>query len=208
MNILTIGTEYSGCMKLHGCGIKCADLFEDVMKEKFSDKINKIVSLRGFDCTSEKISDEIESITKNEGKIIIFYSGHGNHLFMDLNYIEYWDTPNGIIDQIKIAKMLNKISEDSRVLFFSESCSSEHLINKIVMKKHYLSIGACHDEEDAIITSDGGLFTMALIETIRESSDDCKIIDFVNILNDKRVEVESFSIRLSHEKLFDEKMWL
>ena len=192
-------------MNLYGCGIKSANIFESTIKEKLGNKLNKIISLRGFDCSSENIIKSIQEIIKDCNKAIIYIFCHGDHRITNNHMIEYWEPPSGQhIDQIKIAGYFNELSNNSMVILFSESCSSEHLINKIAMKKRYLSIGSTQDNEDSIVTCDGGLFSLALIETIKEINHNCNINDFINHLMTKSVEIEHFSPLYSDKEILDE----
>lgn len=206
MNLLTIGTEYTGSLQLYGCGIKSANLFENIMKEKFTEKLENIISLRGNECTCDKIMDSIKLLIENKKKTVIFYCGHGNRCNINSHFIEYWDTISGPIDQIKMAKMLNNIPEDNIVILFSESCSSEHMINPIVMKKRYLYVGATQDYESAIITCDGGLFSMALVETLNEIDIECNIEEFISKLMETKIDAEHFSVQMSDVNILNEKL--
>lgn len=207
MNLLTIGTEYSGRLNLYGCGITSANKFEQAIKEKIGPKIDTIISLRGNQCSANNIKSSIHKLLSNGNKTIIYYSGHGNHRRVKEKYIEYWDTPSGQLDQISIGNMLNEVSSNSFVILFSESCSSEHMINPIAMKKHYVSIGATMDYQDAMMTCDGGLLAIASIEVFSVISNDCKVKEFVKSLMDKGITVENFSILFSSNHLMDEKMF-
>lgn len=207
MNLLTIGTEYGGSKHLYGCGITSANIFEAEMKRKLSNKITKCISLRGKTCTTNAIISAIKSLISNGKKTIIYYSGHGNHRMTKDGFIEYWDTPSGPIDQIKIGNILSDIHADSFAIVISESCSSEHMVNLVAMKKRFVSIGATLDHQDAIITCDGGLFTMALVETLKSLDDDFKVSEFISSLFTRTIDVEQFSVRYSDNDLLEETMF-
>lgn len=207
MNLLTIGAEYNGNMRLFGCGITSANLFEHQIKEKFGDKISNCISLRGTNCTSSNIISTIKTLIANKKKTIIYYAGHGDHHMVNKGYIEYWNTPSGRVDQINLGNILSEISDDSFVILLSESCSSAHMINPDAMKKHFVSIGATQDHEDAIITCDGGLFSIAVVETLKSLELDFTVQDFISSLSTRMIEVEHFSVKYSDGFLLSEIMF-
>lgn len=207
MNLLTVGAEYKGSMGLFGCGVYSANLVESKIKEKFGDKIVNCVSLRGENCTSSNIISSIKELISNKRKTIIYYAGHGDHHMVDKKYIEYWNTPSGQVDQIKLGNILSEISDNSFVVLLSESCSSEHMINPTAMKKHFISIGATQDYEDAMMTCDGGLFSVALIETLKSLEENFTVSEFISSLSTRMIEVEHFSVRYSDGFLLSEIMF-
>ena len=175
MNLLTIGAEYSNQNTLYGNGIKSADLFEEALMSKF--KIDKKISLRGNECTAFNIKNAFHSLI-NSQKLIIYYAGHGDHFWSHEKNIEYWNTTSGNIDQVQIALSLNEFNINSFIVLFSESFSSEHMVNKFFIERKYVSFGATRDAEDAIMTSDGGLFSLAVIDTINNIDKDCNVENF------------------------------
>jgi hypothetical protein len=205
LKILTIGAEYKGSKNIYGCGIKSADMFESEILSKFEDRIKTNVSLRGFDCTSNNIISEIIKITSNlkNEKVIIYYTGHGN-----INGIyEYWDTSSGHVCQIKLAKIFNELPDCSSVVVFSDSCDSAHNINKLLMKKSYVTIGATRERQDANMSCDGGIFTQCLIKTLQNINSDCTVNEFWEKLNSYDVTVEEFTLACSDDNMLTSIMF-
>ena len=207
MNLLTIGIEYSGSMHLSGCGIKSANIFEEAIKEKMGDNLEMVISLRGKECTAQTIISSIKHITSNGKRTIIYICSHGDHRFTKDYMLEYWNTASGCLDQIQIGNLLNDALDTSFVILFSESCSSEHMINHDVIKKRYVSIGATQDREDAMLTCDGGLLAMTSIDIIKTIPNDCKISDFTKLLLASGVTVEHFAVAYSDEGILEEIMF-
>lgn len=208
MRLLTIGVEYKGRLQLFGCGITSANLFESKileMSNKFEHKITHNVRLRGLECTKSQISNEIHNIFKdlNDEKVIIYYSGHGDHI----SGIEYWQLPDGHLDQKNIATLVNEIEDNSVVYLFSESCSSEHMCNTHLATKKYVSIGATQDYEDAIMTCDGGVMTMNILNILSSKSENFTLRNLWDSMLNENVEIEHFSIRYSDEHLLDETLF-
>lgn len=205
MRLLTIGAEYKGSMALFGCGITSANVFEDQILKTLSDKPSVHLRLRGHECNQKNIISYFTQILNDldNEKVIIYYAGHGDRA----GGKEFWHTVAGNIDQQRIARMINEIEDDSLVYLFSESCSSEHMCNIKLAKKNYISIGATLDHEDAIITSDGGVMTCTIINILKEIHIDFTLRDFWHKMMLSGVTIEHFSLRYSHEKFLDEKMF-
>lgn len=199
LRLLTIGAEYNGSKNIYGCGITSANLFESEIISKFGNRISTTVSLRGTKCTANNIISEITKIIselKNE-KVIIYYTGHGNIS----GKLEYWDTPAGQVGQIKLAKIFNTLPDCSSVLVFSDSCDSAHNINKLLMKKSYVTIGATKEREDASMSCDGGVLTQFLIKTLQDIHLDCTVDDFWKHLLSYGVTIEHFTLAYSSDKM-------
>ena len=202
ITVLTIGPEYRGGMYLYHSAEKSADLFEKVISSKFP---CNMIKLRGSNSTSANIIKTISSLSKlSENdceRIIIYYSGHGNHI----GNKEYWDTASGTVDQIKISELLNMLKP--LVLVISDSCSSEHMINSHFIIHPYVSIGATLDYQDAMMTCDGGLFTIELCKIIDEIDVNFTFQELINKVIENRIDVETFSIRYSSSELLLEKFY-
>lgn len=185
-------------MTLYGCGITSANVFDDRLTSIYEDKITKHIKLRGLECNEHNILDAFHEILKdlNNEHVIIYYSGHGDHSCSK----EYWQTSGGIIDQIRIATLVNEVQDDSCVFIFSESCSSEHMCNTKVAKHNYVSIGATQDYEDAIITCDGGVMTCVISEIFKTLETSITIDKLWNAMLESGVDIEHFSLRYSDEK--------
>lgn len=159
-HLLTIGVEYTGHNHIYGCAIRSADLFEHCISSKIN--LECKISLRGYEANLNKITDTIlKLMQEDDGKLIIYYAGHGNHI----GNLEHWQTNSGNLNQVKLANLLNK-SKGIETIVISESCSSEHMINAQVIRKDYMYYGATQDYEDALISSDGGIFTLELVSII------------------------------------------
>lgn len=199
--LLTIGAEYSGSMYLYHNAEKSADLFESAI----TSKINcTSIKLRGKDANSINIVNSIHNLSTRSDleRIIIYYSGHGNHC----GNKEHWQTSCGNIDQIKMATLVNELNP--LVVVVSESCSSEHMINTKFAKHPYISIGATLDYQDAILTGDGGLFTLKIVESINELHNKSTFNDLMINLMNKKVEIETFSFISSHSDLLNKLIFV
>lgn len=208
MRLLTIGVEYTGRLQLFGCGITSANLFESKIIElanKFGQQITHNCRLRGLECTRSRISKEMHEIFRDlhHEKVIIYYSGHGDHMAG----LEFWQLPDGRIDQKNIATLVNEIEDNSLVYIFSESCSSEHMCNTHIATRKYVSIGATQDYEDAIMTCDGGVMTMNIVKIISSKSENFTLRSLWESMLESGVEIEHFSIRYSDEHLLDENVF-
>lgn len=192
--LLTIGPEYNGSMYLYHNAEKSADLFEETILLKIQCETIKI---RGEDSTENNITKTISELSNRNDlrRIIIYYSGHGNHYANR----EYWQTSQGNIDQIKIAELVNNIKP--LVVIISDSCSSEHMINSKFIHHPYITFGATLDNQDAIMTGDGGLFTLSLIESIKELDLFFTFNDLIDSLNRKKIDIETFSHRYSDNSI-------
>lgn len=159
-HLLTIGVEYRDRHHIHGCGMRSADAFENCISSKIN--LECKVSLRGYEANLNKITNTILRLMEEEdGKLIIYYAGHGDHI----GNLEHWQTNSGNLNQIKLASLLNK-SRGIETIVISESCSSEHMINANVIKEEYMYYGATQDYEDALMSYDGGIFTLELISIL------------------------------------------
>ena len=196
ITILTIGPEYNGGMYLYHTAERSADLFESVMNSKFE---CNTIRLRGLQSTSSNIINTISNLsnlTEDDcERIIIYYSGHGNHT----GNKEYWQTASGNVDQIRISQLLNNLKP--LVIVISDSCSSEHLVNSQFIKHPYISLGATMDNEDAIMTCEGGLFTLELTKIINEFKSNFTFDELIKKIVEHRIEVETFSIKFSSDDL-------
>lgn len=199
--LLTIGTEYNGSMYLYHNAEKSADLFETAFIKRT--KCTSI-KLRGSECNATNIINKIHELSTRTDldMIIIYYAGHGDHY----SNKEFWKTSSGNVDQIKIASLINELTP--LVVVVSEACSSEHMVNAKFAKHPYISIGSTLDYQDAIMTGDGGLFTMALVECINELNNDAKFIDLMILLNSKKVEIETFSFLTSSNDVLMNKVFI
>lgn len=203
--LITIGPEYNGGMFLYHTAEKSADIFESVIKSKCDSKNYqcKIISLRGSNANANNIINTISSLSNlNETdckRIIIFYSGHGN----SASNKEYWQTPNGNVDQIKISQLINELKP--LVIIISDSCSSEHMVNSKFIKNPYISLGATMDDQDAMMSGDGGLFTLELCKIINGIDPNFTFADLFYKIFDNKIDIETFSIKYSSDKLLDEK---
>lgn len=199
--LLTIGGEYNGHMYLYRNAEKSADLFANTIISKFQHHVNiNHIKIRGSACNPDNICRTILSLSETECKrIIIYFSGHGDHI----GNREFWQTPRGNIDQIKIAGLVNMLKP--LVIVISDSCSSEHMVNLKIVDHPYISLGATLDNQDAMMTGDGGLFTIILSEIIDRLQTDFTIRDLFNEIMLSRVEIETFSVNHSHDLILDEK---
>lgn len=199
ITVLTIGPEYNGSMYLYHNAEKSADLFETVISSKFP---CNLIRLRGSSSTSENIIKTISLLSKltNEEcqRIIIYYSGHGNNVGSK----EYWQTSSGIVDQIKISELVNNMKP--LVIVISDSCSSEHMVSAKFIKHPYISLGATSHYQDAMMTGDGGLFTLELTRIIKEFSGNFSFHDLIGRIIDDKIEIETFSVSYSSESLLEE----
>lgn len=139
------------------------DRFNICLKSILCERIKYNIIIRGLDCTSKNIINAlnimVDWLNKNAGvKGIIYYAGHGNHIGWNntqkdqySNMKEYWQTSAGSINENLLASTFHKANEKSVLILFSESCSSEHMINNTICHKHWISIGATQDGEDAIV---------------------------------------------------------
>jgi hypothetical protein len=206
MRLLTIGTEYRGGMTLFGCGITSANIFDAEIMRICGDAISLNIKLRGVECTEQKIIASIHRILHDlkDENVIIYYSGHGNiH-----SNIEYWQASSGTVDQIKIANLLNEITDNSIVYLFSDSCSSSHMCNQKIIHKNYVSIGATQDHEDAIITSEGGVMTCVIVEILKTIKPGFTVRHLWNAMLDAGISIEHFSLKFSDEIYLDQPMFL
>lgn len=179
-----------------------ADLFEATilkMADKHDPKINiNVVKLRGKACNQTNICKILQDASYlNVDKIIIYYSGHGDHC----NGKEFWQTSSGNVDQIRIAELINHMKPP--VIIFSDSCSSEHLVNQNVINHPYISFGATLDQEDAMMQYGGGLFTTELVDCLEKADLNITPFELFNILIDRNVEVQHFSLKYSDDELLN-----
>lgn len=198
--LLTIGPEYRGGMFLYHNAEKSADLFEKMILSKIE---CETIKLRGSNSTATNIVSTITELSKRNDlkRIFIYYSGHGDHC----GNKEHWQTSSGNVDQIKMAQLINNLKP--LVVVISDSCSSEHMINTKFATHPYVSIGATKDYEDAMMTGDGGLFTLFMKECFDELDSNFTFIDLVDKLQSKKIEVEHFSILSSDVSLLNEKFF-
>lgn len=193
-HLLTIGAEYRGNLQLYGCAIRSADLFEQCISSKIN--LASVTSIRGFQANTKNITKEIMRLMNlTEGKLIIYYAGHGDHI----GSREHWQTASGNIDQIQMASLLD-MSKGIDVILISESCSSEHMINSGFIHKNYVYYGATQDYEDAIMTCDGGVFTDVVIDAINNLGEDFTCRELWNYINSSGITMEHFSLRYSREQ--------
>lgn len=202
--LLTIGPEYRGGMFLYHNAEKSADLFESIIVSKIKKESLEIIRLRGTECSANNIINTITSISdrKNIKRIYIYYSGHGDHH----GNKEFWQTNSGNIDQIKIAELINILNP--LVIVISDCCSSEHLVNSNFVKHSYISLGATLDNQDAMMTGEGGLFTLKIFEIINELDINFTFKELFDKITENRIEVETFSIKFSSDQILDEKFFI
>lgn len=197
--VLTIGPEYKGSLYLYKNAEKSADLFESMIKKKCDATFLK---LRGQNASSDKIISTLSSFSKytedDYKRIIIYYSGHGDRSAGK----EFWKTSNGNVDQVRLAKIINTIKPI--VIVFSDSCSSEHMVNKHFCTHSFISIGATKDHQDAMMTGDGGLFTLQLEKAFDELSNNFTIRELLSKIDTYRIEVQSYSYMMFNLSLNDE----
>ena len=202
ITVLTIGPEYRGNLFLYHNAEKSADLFESVVSSKFQ---CNLIRLRGQESNANNIIKEISNLSKISSeecnRIIIYYSGHGNIA----GNKEYWETLRGNIDQIKIAELINSLKP--LVIVISDSCDSEHMVNAHFINHPYISLGATKQGQDAMMTGDGGLFTIELTRMINELNIDFTFDDLFHKIFDDKIEIETFSIRFSSHDILDEKFF-
>jgi hypothetical protein len=191
MKLLTIGMEYSG--SLMGTGERSADAFEAGVLER--SRPSAVVRLRGH-VSSTRVVHEVRSLVQSSSgeTVIVYYAGHGDRTARG----ECWCCSRGSVSQRTVARTINEST--GTVVVFSDSCSSEHIVNASVVDVDYVSIGACLDSEDALMTGDGGLFTLSLVNGIRVSN---TIGELWSFLMDAGVTAEHFSLRHSSEELLE-----
>lgn len=201
--VITFGPEYNGGMFLYHNAELGANRFEECIKSLISRANEKVKitatykRIRGKQCTSINICSELSNIESNYDKIIIYYSGHGNHV----NGKEFWQTSCGNVDQIKMAQLINNMKPP--VIVFSDCCSSEHNVNEKVISHPYVSFGATLDYQDAMMMYDGGLFTSVLIDILNKVEFDIKISKLFELISNQDITVETFSVRFSSHEIFE-----
>lgn len=202
--IITFGPEYNNRLYLSHNAEMGADLFETSLINLIKRKCNTInytvKKLRGMSCTSVNICNMFKSIENHYDKVFIYYSGHGDHSAG----IEFWQTASGNVDQIKIASLINEIKPP--VIIFSDCCSSEHNVNRKVINHSYVSFGATHDNEDAMMMYGGALFTQELIDILNKCDPNIKINELFDELLNRKIEVETFSIAYSDDGIFKHEL--
>ena len=202
ITLVTIGPEYDKSMFLYHDAEISADLFEKVITTKYP--CNSI-RLRGHESTAENIIKTISSLsslTESDcERIIIYYSGHGNIAGKK----EYWQTPSGNVDQIKIAELINTLKP--LVIIISDSCDSEHMVNANFIRHQYISLGATKQNQDALMSGDGGLFTLELTRIIGDLHEDFTFSELFDKIFDDKIEVESFSVGFSSSDIFTMKFF-
>lgn len=200
IHLLTIGVEYTGHNYISGCAITSANLFEDCISSKV--RLHKNCRLRGYEANLTNITRTIlKLMEEEEGKLIIYYAGHGDHI----GNLEHWQTNAGNITQKKLASLLNK-SEGIETIVISESCSSEHMINSSVINKEYMYYGATQDYEDAMMSCDGGIFTIelvAILDRLWQENRKFTHQDVIRELNKSNFDTSHFSIRCSEQEVTD-----
>lgn len=201
--VITFAPEYNGSMYLYHNAELGANNFELCIKRY----VNKIKDqninvdykkVHGSQCNSKTICDHLSSIDPKYDKIIVYYSGHGDHRAGK----EFWQTSSGNVDQVRIAELLNKIKPPA--IIFSDCCSAEHNVNEKVINHPYVSFGATQDYQDAMMMYGGGLFTSTLIEildSLDESNLGITLFDIFNLLMMKKVTVQTFSFKFSSQEL-------
>lgn len=196
-HLITIGAEYHGGLYLYGCAIRSADLFEECISSKIP--LKSKISLRGREANTKNITSEISKLMNlADGKLIIYYAGHGDHIGTK----EHWQTASGNIDQIQISTLLDT-SKGIDIILISESCSSEHMINSGFIHKNYVYYGATQDYEDAIMTCDGGVFTDVIINAIyyfHQIGENFTCRQLWDYIHSSGVTIEHFSLKYSTDE--------
>lgn len=200
--IVTFGPEYNSSMNLHHNAELGADRFEQAFVKFLNKGSHNITTkkIRGIKCNASNICNMLENIEQIYHKIIIYYTGHGDHTLSK----EFWKTPCGNVDQIRVANLINQMK--ATVIIFSDCCSSEHNVNEKAIHHPYISFGATMDYQDAIMQYGGGVFTQTIIDLLEICDINITSFDFFEELIKCNIDVETFSVRYSSLELFNSKL--
>jgi hypothetical protein len=117
----------------------------------------------------EGVAQVRASTPTNPRGLLIYYGGHGNQVAdrdgdEDDGLDEYWSLQGGgmILDDT-LTDILADLPASSTCVVVSDSCSSGTMIDarrwKGKQKARWASFSACRDNQDALVCSDGGVFT-------------------------------------------------
>jgi len=149
--------------------LKC---FFDVLTEKVREHsdLKEVFELYKRQITRNNVLNAISKLAKfleEPGNVgFIYYFGHGDQI-RDTNgdeadgRDEIWRLCGGshIVDD-EISNAFRKIHEKSKLILFSDSCSSGTMMDRSLNTRNWVSFTSCRDNEDSLSSVEGGVCTL------------------------------------------------
>jgi hypothetical protein len=163
-------------MILYICGIPESDTrlkdFYNIMVSKvkeYSD-LKEVIELYKRQITRDNVIyglDKIARFLEEPGNVgFIYYFGHGDQI-RDTDRDEsdgkdeIWKLCGGshIVDD-EISRIFRKLHNKSKLILFSDSCSSGTMMDRSINNRNWVSFTSCRDHQDSLSSVEGGVCTL------------------------------------------------